>query len=133
MTISTCGISRPLQNETYKNVIQHLYITKHIVYICDVFRMIRKTDLLATSVEIKMDLFLALNFVSAAILLFCDICPCNGTAVNPRFRNRRAVLKVLLQVPQNIMKLLPASSFKMCTRYTSCQSYYMCVNTINFC
>lgn len=78
------------------------------------------TYLLATSVEISIDLFLALNFVRAAILLFCDICPCKGTAVNPKLRNSNAVLTVLLQVAQNIMKLLPANSFKICTRYTSC-------------
>ena len=83
------------------------------------------TNLLATSVEIKIDLFFALNFVSAAILLFCVICPCKGTAVNPKFRNNKAVLTVLLQVPQNIMKLLPASSFKICTRYTSYNDHFI--------
>lgn len=43
--------------------------------------------------------------------------------MNPKFRSSRAVLTVLLQVPQNIMKLLPASSFKICTRYTSCDHF----------
>jgi len=90
--------------------------------------LVLQTNLLATSVEINIDLFFALNFVSAAILLFCDICPCKGTAVNPRFRNSKAVLTVLLQVPQNIMKLLPASSFRICTRYTSCSDHFMYVH-----
>jgi len=48
--------------------------------------------------------------------------------VNPRFRNSKAVLTVLLQVPQNIMKLLPASSFRICTRYTSCSDHFMYVH-----
>ena len=71
------------------------------------------TDLLATSVEMRTDLCLALNLVKVAILLFCDICPCNGTAVNPKLRNKSAVLIVLLHVEQNIIKLFPDNAFSM--------------------
>jgi hypothetical protein len=79
-------------------------------------KTIKKTCLLATSVDIRIDLFFALNLVNAANLLFCDICPCKGTAVSPKFRNNSAVLIVLLQVEQKIIKLFPAISFKICTR-----------------
>lgn len=69
--------------------------------------------LLATSVEMRIDLFFALNLVSAPRRLFCDIWPCRGTAVKPRLRSINAVLTVLLQVEQKIIKELPAISFKM--------------------
>lgn len=75
--------------------------------------------LLATSVDISIERFFALNLFSAASRLFCDICPCSGTAVNPRFRSINAVRIVLLHVEQKIMNVLPAISFKMCTKYTS--------------
>lgn len=74
------------------------------------------SHLLATSVDIKIERFFALNLVSAANRLFCDICPCNGTAVKPKLRNIKAVRIVLLHVEQKIMKLFPANSFKMCTK-----------------
>lgn len=76
--------------------------------------------LLATSVEIRMDRFLARNLVSAARRLFWDICPCRGTADMPRLRTISAVRSVLAHVEQKIMNELPAISFNMCTRYTSC-------------
>lgn len=72
--------------------------------------------LLATSVEMRIDLLFALNLVSAPRRLFCDIWPCRGTAVKPRLRSINAVLTVLLQVEQKIIKELPAISFKMCTK-----------------
>lgn len=69
--------------------------------------------LLATSVDIRMDLDLALNFVKAARRLFCDICPCSGTAIIPKLLSNRAVLIVLLQVAQNIMNEFPDISLRI--------------------
>jgi len=74
---------------------------------------LKAPHLLATSVEMRIDLFFALNLVSAPRRLFCDIWPCRGTAVKPRLRSINAVLTVLLQVEQKIIKELPAISFKM--------------------
>ena len=51
--------------------------------------------------------------------MFCDIRPFNGLAVKPRDLSIRDNLRVALQVLQKIMKLFPAISFMMWTKYSS--------------
>lgn len=79
-------------------------------------------NLLDTSVDISIDLDLDLNLLRAANLLFCVICPCNGMASNPKFLSNKATRIVLLQVAINTINELPAISFSMCTKYTSCKN-----------
>lgn len=65
------------------------------------------------------DRLLFLNLLSAASRLFCDICPCSGTAATPRLRSSSAARSAPAHVATNTMNELPDISFNMCTRYTS--------------
>ena len=59
------------------------------------------------------------GWMAISRIITCPIWPCSGIALSPRFRNMRATRWVLAQVLQNTMKELPASSFRIYTKYTS--------------
>lgn len=101
----------------------HIYFV-HYIYILFI------TYLEATSVHISTERLLFLNLLRAARRLFCDICPCSGTAARPRLRSNSAVRSAPAHVATNTMNELPDISFRMWTRYTSCGMIFIVYITI---